>query len=441
MSAANLPRAAASRVRALTGAHGARGTGLAQLIELHAVHSAGDALIAVSLAGTLFFSVPVGEARGRVALYLLVTMAPFALVAPVVGPALDRLRHGRRWALAGTMLGRAVLAWVMSRAAGGLELYPAAFGVLVLSKAYGVSRGAVVPRLLPRTVTLVSANARLSLSGLVMAAVAAPIGAGVSALFGYRWCLRLAIGCFLVAGVLALRLPARVDSTDERRPGRMRGADRPEPVALPRLRAAAPAVVLALRAAASLRALGGFLTLFLAFLLRGNGGANVQIGLLVVAAAAGGLAGTGLGAALPERAADAVLTMVLLASTAACLLGAVIYSVPAALVVALVASFAGALAKLVLDAVLQQEVAEDVRSSAFARSETLLQLSWVVGGALGIALPLNGRLGLGFAAVCTGGALVLTVRGWLRARRHRAVRSRDQAPAGPAGPAAPTTAG
>ena len=34
-------------------------------------------------------------------------------------------------------------------ATGGLELYPAALGVLVASKAYGVVRSAVVPRLLP----------------------------------------------------------------------------------------------------------------------------------------------------------------------------------------------------------------------------------------------------------------------------------------------------
>ncbi|MDQ6649846.1 MAG: MFS transporter [Actinomycetota bacterium] len=451
MSVANLPRAAVTRVRALTGAHGARTSGLAQLIELHAVHSAGDALIAVSLAGTLFFSVPVGQARGRVALYLLVTMAPFALVAPVVGPALDRLRHGRRWALAATMLGRAALAWGMAHTAGGLQLYPAAFGVLVLSKAYGVSRSAVVPRLLPRAVTLVSANARLSLSGLVLAAVAAPVGAGLSAAFGYRWCLRLAIVCFLVAGVLALRLPARVDSTEQRRPGRMRRADRPEPVALPRLKAAAPAVVVALRAAASLRVLGGFLTLFLAFLLRGKGGANIEIALLVVAAGLGGLAGTCLGAALPERAADAVLTTVLLGATAACVFGALVWSVPAALVVALVASFAGALAKLVLDAVLQQEVAEDVRSSAFARSETLLQLSWVAGGALGIALPLDGRLGFGIAAAGMCGALVLTVRSWWRRRSRRPAagrrttgeRSTTDGPGAPGGrrPAEPTRAG
>ena len=59
-------------------------------------------MIAVSLAGTLFFAAATDAQRGNVALYLLVTMAPFAVLAPVIGPALDRLQRGRRWALAGS---------------------------------------------------------------------------------------------------------------------------------------------------------------------------------------------------------------------------------------------------------------------------------------------------------------------------------------------------
>ena len=50
------------------------------------------------------------------AIYLLVTMAPFVLVAPVIGPVLDRFRHGRRGAIAGSFALRAFLAWVMADA-------------------------------------------------------------------------------------------------------------------------------------------------------------------------------------------------------------------------------------------------------------------------------------------------------------------------------------
>src|SRR4051794_39911632 len=163
------------RVRRHTHAGGAGESGLAKLIELHAVNSAGDMLITVALASTIFFSVPTGEARGRVALYLLVTMAPFALLAPVIGPLLDRIPHGRRAAMAMSMLARALLALALAGAVdtGDLELYPAALAVLVSSKAYGVVRSAVVPRLLPPTFSLVKANSRVTLAGLLATGAAA----------------------------------------------------------------------------------------------------------------------------------------------------------------------------------------------------------------------------------------------------------------------------
>jgi hypothetical protein len=81
-------------------------------------------------------------------------------------------------------------------------------------------------------------------------------------------------------------------------------------------------------------------------------------------------------------------------------------SVPA---VALAAGVAASLGKLGLDAVLQQDVAEAVRTSAFARSETVLQLSWVAGGVVGLFLPLSGRWGLGVAAFVMAAACVLAV--------------------------------
>ena len=62
--------------------------GMVRLFDLHAISCAGDTLIAIGLAGTIFFDVPLGEARSKVALYLLVTMVPFAFLAPVIGHAI-----------------------------------------------------------------------------------------------------------------------------------------------------------------------------------------------------------------------------------------------------------------------------------------------------------------------------------------------------------------
>ncbi|MGH2577850.1 MAG: MFS transporter, partial [Actinomycetota bacterium] len=75
----------------------------------HALSVGGDTVIAVALAGSIFFNVSADAARPKVLLYLGVTMVPFAIVAPVVGPALDRTRGGRRLVLAGSAAGRAVL--------------------------------------------------------------------------------------------------------------------------------------------------------------------------------------------------------------------------------------------------------------------------------------------------------------------------------------------
>ncbi|MDF3300465.1 MFS transporter [Streptomyces tropicalis] len=417
------------QIRRATHAHGAGESGLGKLIELHAVNGAGDVMITVALASTVFFSVPTDEARGRVALYLAITMAPFTVLAPVIGPLLDRLPHGRRAAMAGAMFARALLALIISGAAatGGLELYPAALGVLVASKAYGVVRSAVVPRLLPPRFSLVKANSRVTLGGLLATGVAAPIGAGLQAV-GSPWPLYGAFVIFVAGTFLSFSLPPKVDSArgedrallaaDERHlhgPHR-RSAKRPG------LRTVGPAVTHALGANACLRCLSGFLIFFLAFLLRehpmAGQSAAVSLGVVGVAAGAGNALGTAVGAWLRSRAPELIIVTVVaivlgVAVTATVFFGAFLVACLAA-----IAGFAQALAKLSLDALIQRDVPELVRTSAFARSETMLQMAWVLGGAVGIVLPLNGTLGLSVAAAIVAAGWLTTVRGLLASARH-----------------------
>jgi Major Facilitator Superfamily len=206
-------------IRRLTRASGADRTGLDRLLELTAAGAAADAFVAVALAGTLFFSTSVDQARGRIALTLLITMAPFAVLAPFIGPMLDRVRDGRRYIMLGTLLARGLLCWGMAGAAqhnDTLTLLPAAFGVLVLQKAYGVTRSAVTPRLLPAKITLVSANARISLASLIASAVGVGAAGAVSLLAGggstgAAWVLRVGTVVYLAAIALGIRLPNRVD--------------------------------------------------------------------------------------------------------------------------------------------------------------------------------------------------------------------------------------
>ena len=187
-------------VHRVTGASGAGRTGLSTLIELTAAGGAGDAFVAVSLAGTIFFSTSVDQARGRVVLFLLVTMAPFAVLAPFIGPALDRMQQGRKYLLAGTLLARGLLCWGMSAAINSpVTLLPAAFGILVLQKAYGVARASITPRLLPAEITLVTANARSQLFTLTASLLGGAVAAGIQVTAGPAWVLRAGTLIYLAA--------------------------------------------------------------------------------------------------------------------------------------------------------------------------------------------------------------------------------------------------
>jgi len=406
-------RYAARRARQAANAEGAGDSGLAHLIELHAFNAAGDAAIAISLAGTLFFQVPSGEARDQVALFLGLTMLPFAIVAPLIGPFLDRFSHGRRWAIGATMALRCFLAWVLATAVVTESnwLFPAALGVLVSSKAYGVARAATVPRLVPENLTLVKANARISLAGVIGVAVSAPL-AGLASLAGPEWSLRYAFVLFVVATVWAIRLPAKADSSlgeESISMGLGTGSGRP------RMRIPGT-VTFALRANLGPRWLSGFLTMFMAFLLRdnpiGDWRPEVLLGLVVGAAGLGNTLGIWLGSVL--KRVNPALTVVLALVAAATMTGltALFYGVLTVTLLGLTAGLAQSLAKLSLDSTIQRDVPERVRTSAFARSDTTLQLAWVLGGFVGIALPLMPRLGLGVATavLVSWGIFVLATR-------------------------------
>ncbi|MEJ7703853.1 MAG: MFS transporter [Geodermatophilaceae bacterium] len=413
-----LTSTAVRRINAASRADGAGDSGLTGLIWTHALNVAGDALIAVSLAGTLFFAAATGEQRGNVALYLVVTMAPFALVAPIIGPALDRMQRGRRWALAATLGGRALLAAIMAANYDNFALYPAAFGALVLSKSYGVLKGAVVPRVLPGEMTLVTANARMSIFGTVTGGVVAGLGAGVAVVLGFGWELSLTVAVFVAAGIVALRLPEHVDHSEGELPAAVLTSGGTGVLTGRGRRSLGIRVVTALRAQATLRGLSGFLTIFTPFLVQGTISDGVEATLALGAIVGGAGLGSFLGTAIGARAKLAnpdvvVLTMASIAALA-CLVTAFTFSIVTMAVAALVAGITNALGKHSLDAVIQRDVPESLRSSAFARSETLLQITWVIGGAIAISLPLIGWIAFTVAASLVGIGVMATLIGGRR---------------------------
>ncbi len=401
------------QARRATHAEGAGESGLSRVIELHAFNAAGDAAVAISLAGTLFFTVPTDEARSQVALFLGLTMLPFAIVAPLIGPLLDRWSHGRRWAIGSTMALRAFLAWVLADAVvnDSVVMFPAALGVLVASKAYGVTRAAAVPRVVPEHLGLVKANSRISLAGIVGAAVSAPLAVAAS-LAGPQWSLRYAFAVFIGGTILAILLPARVDSSA--------GEETSDLATRLTLRSVPPLVVRGLRCNSGLRLLSGFLTMFMAFLLRDQpfvgweSRPELLIGLVIGAAGIGNALGIAAGSLLKRLRPTLVVVVVLVADTIAALAAAAFYGLIAVLALGATAGVCQALGKLSLDSLIQQEIPERGRTGVFARSETLLQLSWVVGGLLGIAVPLVPQLGLGLA-----GGVLAALTAWVLSSTRR----------------------
>jgi hypothetical protein len=112
---------------------------------------------------------------------------------------------------------------------------------------------------------------------------------------------------------------------------------------------------------------------------------------------------------------EVTVVAALLVVTAVTVVAAALYGLLTAVLLGLTAGLAQSFGKLSLDALIQREIPDHTRASAFARSETLLQLSWVVGGFLGIALPLVPQLGLGVAA-----AILVAWSAWvLSATRRR----------------------
>jgi hypothetical protein len=354
-----------------------------------------------------------------VALYLLITVAPFAVVAPVIGPLLDRLQHGRRVAMALSFAGRAFLLIVMAAHVHDWLLYPAALGFLVLGKSYGVLQAAVIPRVLPPEITLVKTNSRLTAFGLGAGAVSGAVAAGVAALTGSPGALLFTAAICLAGVALCLRIPSWVEVTEGEVPASLRTETFDAVGATRRRQPMGRQVVVALWGNGTARVLTGFLTLFVAFVVKAQtegspGWQVVLLGIVGAAAGAGSFIGNAVGARIHFGRPDQAILGCVAAGLTMAVLAALVGGIAVAAATALVAATASAMAKVCLDAVIQRAVPEESRASAFGRSETVLQTAWVMGGALGVLLPPT--YWIGFASVSVLLALglaqaVLTRRG------------------------------
>ena len=395
-----------------------------RLARVHAFGAASDAAIAVTLAGSIFFSISPDDSRGRVALYLALTMAPFAIVAPLLGPAIDRAKGGRRWMILGTAAGRAVMAFLMISNIDSLWLFPLAFTILVLQKAYSVAKSAVVPALVRSEGDLVSANSRLAL----ISAISGMAGASLSGIFsligGPSFAAAIAMVGFVATTVLATQVPRTVVAAEPAQE-------------IERAELRDTQIVLAAYATAILRGIVGFVTFLLAFEFRGGkegldistdgsaaGGMTAtaevrgiditgdpaapawHFGVVLLAAGIGALIGARIAPSLRERTAEERMLQTSLAAVAlAALFAAFSFDLFGAAVLSFFIAAGAATGKLAFDSLVQREAPDANYGRSFARFEARFQGAWVIGAFIPAVIPLN--LAVGGIAVAAAAIFAL----------------------------------
>jgi hypothetical protein len=383
-----------------------------RLVSTHAASVCADACVAASLAGSLFFAQPTNAARGDILLFLLLTMAPFAIVAPVMGPALDRIKGGRRLIVVASCLGRAVLCLAMAQfitkpSPEGLIIYPLAFGVLVLQKTYAVARAALVPALVDDEGELVKANSRLALISLIASMVGGGPAFLVQLVFDASWSLVLAMIVFSVATVLAFKIP------------RTQLVQDPEEKELEQEEISQPSILLAGSAMAVIRIAVGVTVFLSAFSFKDD---KIELGIVLGAYAVGSFIGNIAAPVARRHVREEVMLVGSLLLAAACvLLGALTGgSVGGAALAAIAVATASAAGRVGFDSLLQRDGPDAVRGRAFARFETRFQVAWVLGALFGI-IPFGegvGLLALGFLLLAAGLSYLAALRS-ARTKPHR----------------------
>lgn len=397
----------------------------AKLATTHLISMAGDALITMALAGSLFFDISPKAARGRVALSLLFTIAPFAVVAPLLGPIIDRTKGGRRLMVVVSLVGRALCCLLMAREIHSLLLFPSALATLIFSKGYIVAKASLVPAAIDDPSQLVEANSKLAVGGAIVGLLAGIPGVAILQLLGGRALLRVDSLVLLAGAVTALRIvAARRPATAP--PDAMMPTLAPDPIA-----GSAPAaggsptqplsatetqqrlgtgILLAAGAIANLRFTVGFLTFLVAFAFRRGHAAPWWYGLVLACSLGGNLLGSAVAPILRSRLREQwIITGSLgFVGVVAFAAGSVrmFHHRPAAALLGLSVGLGAGAAKIAFDALVQQDAPESIQSRAFARFEAAFQLVWVVGGLAPVVFTMSLTLGFTVVMLMAVGTLV-----------------------------------
>ena len=397
-----MPRASRA-IAALAGAEPYR-----RLVLANSVAVAGDALFTVSLAGSLFFNVSAGAARPTVLLYLLLTLAPFAVVGPFVGTVIDRFPGSQRALIAVTNVGRAAAMVLVAVQLRTLAFFPLAFAVLVLSKAASIAKSSLVPWLVGDDDRLVAENARLSRATALVGGFAGAVGALLLNLTSTETVLVVAAAVHLAAMPLALRIPkvhvvGRNPIVDD---VELRGS----------------AVTFAANATSAMRAGVGFLAFFIAFNLKVSAEPAWFFGLVIAAGGAGGFIGSYIAPFARHHVNEEMLLGLSLGvAGAAALIAPVQFQEPAVFFVAFTTGVAANVARQAFDSLTQRLAPDAEKGRAFARFETRFQIAWVIGAVVAVLARPGNAIGLAALGVVLGGAGALYLISLRALRSHQLV--------------------
>jgi hypothetical protein len=327
-------------------------------------------------------------------------MAPFAVIAPFLGPVIDRARGGRRAIVFAAAALRAGVCLWMATVVHSLLLFPAAFAVLVLSKTHAVAKSSLVAPTVGEEELLVEANSKLALTGVIAGLVGSGPAVAVLQLSSAEWVVRLAALVYGAAAIAALRL-APVDAPEP---------TRHEPGGSAEIND--PGIRLAGTATATLRAAVGFLTFLIAFSFRRGGAPSWWFGIVLAASMVGSFLGAVVAPRLRERTTEErMVAGALIAIAAGALVAARVSGRPAAALLAFIVGLASNAGKLGFDSLVQRDAHDAAQGRTFARFESEFQLVWVVGALVPVLISIPQRVGFYALAVGLGAAAFIYITG------------------------------
>jgi hypothetical protein len=336
--------------------------------------------MAIALADSLFLSISPDAARTKVILFLAISMAPFAVVAPLVGPFIDRVRGGQRMVVIWVGILRASVLIGMASTLDSLTLFPLAFAALVLGKTYSIAKSAIVPTTVNDDSALVEANSKLGqIAGITGFVVAAPVA--LLQLVDTRASLGLGVLAFLAAALNAYRLP--------------KIAVAPTPAGQLEIEELhSQSVITAAIAMRVLRGAVGFMFFHLAFWLRREIAGTAWFGLAIALSGLATLGANFVGPLVRRRMKEATMILAALVAVGVSGLAAAWYGeLVGGIVLAAMVNAAAAIGRLAFDSTVQSGAPDANRARAFSRFETHNQMAWVFGGLIPVVLSPSGRAG------------------------------------------------